>query len=132
MVDWLSYDVRDEDLVRGIMIQNANDGAIVIAEGMAGNEQAFAVVMNEHARELGLSDSNFVNSTGLPDPDQPKQTMSMRDLVTLARHVTTEHPQLYRHFSQPTFTCNYIRQLNTTPLVGLSLRADVLFPVSDE
>lgn len=128
----LNSNVRLEDLLRGIMIQNANDGAIVIAEGMAGNEQAFAVLMNERARELGLSNTNFVNSTGLPDPDQPKQTMSMRDLVTLARHVITEHPQLYGYFLEPEFTWNNIRQLNKNPLVGLSIGADGIFPGFDE
>lgn len=132
----LNSNVRLEDLLRGIMIQNANDGAIVIAEGMAGNEQAFAVLMNERARELGLSNTNFVNSTGLPDEDQPPgapdQTVSMRDLVTLARHVITEHPQLYRYFSEPEFTWNNIRQLNRNPLVGLSIGADGMFPGYDE
>ncbi|WP_436641667.1 D-alanyl-D-alanine carboxypeptidase family protein [Microbaculum sp. FT89] len=128
----LNTSIRLEDLLKGIMVQNANDGCIVIAEGMAGNEQAFAVLMNERARMLGLSDSTFVNSTGLPNPDLPKQTMSMRDLVTLARHVITEHPDLYRYFSEPEFTWNNIRQLNKNPIIGKTPGADGLFTGYDE
>lgn len=123
----LNSSIRLEDLLRGIMVQNANDANIVIAEGMAGNEIAFAQIMNDRARELGLSNSRFINSTGLPEPDQPKQTMSMRDLVTLARHVINEHPELYRYFAEPEFTWNGIRQLNKNPLIGQTIGADGLF-----
>lgn len=128
----LNTSIRLEDLLKGIMVQNANDACIVIAEGMAGNELAFAVLMNERAKRLGLSDSNFVNSTGLSDPDQPKQTMSMRDLVTLARHIITEHPDLYGYFSEPEFTWNNIRQLNKNPIIGKTPGADGLFTGYDE
>lgn len=123
----LNSSIRLEDLLRGIMVQNANDANIVVAEGMAGNEIAFAQIMNDRARELGLSNSRFINSTGLPEPDQPKQTMSMRDLVTLARHVINEHPELYRYFAEPEFTWNGIRQLNKNPLIGQTIGADGLF-----
>jgi serine-type D-Ala-D-Ala carboxypeptidase (penicillin-binding protein 5/6) len=128
----LNTSIRLEDLLRGIMVQNANDACIIIAEGMAGNDAAFAVLMNDRARELGLTNSHFVNSTGLPDPDQPDQSMSMRDLVTLARHVITEHPDLYRYFSEPEFTWNKIRQINKNPLIGSATGVDGLFTGYDE
>jgi len=127
--------VRLEDLLRGLMIQNANDAAIAIAEGMAGNEAAFAVLMNERAKELGLTNSTFVNASGLPDDDLPDGkggTMSMRDLVTLARHVVTEYPRLYRYFSEPEFTWNNIRQTNKNPLIGQTNGVDGLFTGFDE
>ncbi len=128
----LNTSIRLEDLLKGIMIQNANDACIVIAEGMAGNEQAFAVLMNDRARELGLSSSRFVNSTGLPEPEGPGDRMSMRDLVTLARHVITEHPDLYGYFREPEFTWNNIRQLNKNPLIGSTVGVDGLFTGYDE
>jgi D-alanyl-D-alanine carboxypeptidase (penicillin-binding protein 5/6) len=128
----LNTSIRLEDLLRGIMVQNANDACIIIAEGMAGNEIAFALLMNERARALGLTQSNFINSTGLPESDQPKPAMSMRDLVTLARHVIHEHPDLYRYFSEPEFTWNGIRQLNKNPIVGQSTGGDGMFTGFDE
>lgn len=124
--------VRLEDLLRGIMVQNANDACIAIAEGMAGSEAAFAALMNERARELGLTHSEFVNSTGLPDGDGGRQTMSVRDLVTLARHLITEYPDLYRLFSEPEFTWNKIRQTNKNPLVGQTIGVDGLLTGYDE
>ena len=68
--------VKVEDLVRGMIIQSGNDACIVLAEGLAGSEEAFAATMNEKAKQLGLTDTHFVNSTGLPDPEQ---YMSARD-----------------------------------------------------
>ncbi len=124
--------VRLEDLLRGIMVQNANDACIAIAEGMAGSETAFAALMNERARELGLTHSEFVNSTGLPERDGGRQTMSVRDLVTLARHLIKEYPDLYRLFSEPEFTWNKIRQTNKNPLVGQTIGVDGLLPGYDE
>ncbi|TCT12368.1 D-alanyl-D-alanine carboxypeptidase (penicillin-binding protein 5/6) [Tepidamorphus gemmatus] len=124
--------VRLEDLLRGIMVQNANDACIAIAEGMAGSEAAFAGLMNQRARELGLTHSTFVNATGLPERDGPRQTMSTRDLVTLARHVINEYPDLYRLFSEPEFTWNKIRQTNRNPLIGQTIGVDGLLTGYDE
>lgn len=117
------------DLLRGLIVQTANDAAIAIAEGMSGSEEAFAVVMNERAGELGLADTRFANPTGAPAPDQKA---SMRDLVRLARHVIEEHPRYYRIFGEPEFTWNGIRQLNKIPLVGGGLGVDGLVAGYDE
>ncbi|MEJ8573208.1 D-alanyl-D-alanine carboxypeptidase family protein [Microbaculum marinum] len=128
----VNSNVRLEDLLRGIMVQNANDACIAIAEAMAGSEAAFAVMMNERGRELGLQQSSFINSTGLPGADDEQTRMSVRDLVTLARHVIRQYPQLYRYFSEPEFTWNKIRQLNKNPLIGLSIGVDGMFAGYDE
>jgi D-alanyl-D-alanine carboxypeptidase (penicillin-binding protein 5/6) len=80
----LNSDVRLEDLIRGVIIQSGNDASMAIAEGMAGSEVGFAGLMNERARKIGLSKSKFMNSTGLPHPDQ---LVTARDLAVLARHV---------------------------------------------
>lgn len=133
----VNSNVRLEDLLLGIMVQTANDACIAIAEGMAGSEQAFAVLMNERARELGMENANFVNSTGLPEEDAEGkdisgQALSMRDLVTLARHVINTYPSLYRYFTVSEFTWNGIRQLNKNPLIGLAIGADGIFTGYDE
>ncbi|MCZ7596888.1 MAG: D-alanyl-D-alanine carboxypeptidase, partial [Gammaproteobacteria bacterium] len=124
--------VRLEDLLRGIMVQNANDACIAIAEGMAGSEIAFAALMNDRARELGLTGSVFANATGLPEKDGARQAMSVRDLVTLARHLITEYPEYYGLFSEPEFTWNNIRQTNKNPLISQSIGADGLLTGYDE
>jgi D-alanyl-D-alanine carboxypeptidase (penicillin-binding protein 5/6) len=80
----LKSSIRLEDLIQGVIVQSANDGCIIIAEGMAGSEDNFARLMTERAREIGLTQSTFGNSSGLPHPDSK---VSMKDLVTLARHI---------------------------------------------
>ncbi|MBX3596355.1 MAG: D-alanyl-D-alanine carboxypeptidase [Rhizobiaceae bacterium] len=117
----LNSQIRLEDLIQGVIVQSANDGCIIIAEGMAGSEQAFAELMNKRARELGLTQSRFVNSTGLPAPGQ---VVSMRDLVTLATHIWREYPNFYKYYSQPEFTWNKITQRNRNPLLAVGVGAD--------
>jgi serine-type D-Ala-D-Ala carboxypeptidase (penicillin-binding protein 5/6) len=112
----VNSNVALSDLLHGIMVQGANDACIAIAEGMAGTEEAFAELMNERAEELGLSDSYFTNSTGLPDPEGTRATVS--DLMALTERLIDEHGTLYRIFSEPEFTWNGIRQLNRNPLSG--------------
>lgn len=109
------------DLLQGMIVQSANDGAIVLAEGLAGSERAFAERMNERARELGLTASRFVNSTGLPAEGQ---TVSLQDLVRLAQHIRTAHPEYYKYYAQPAFTWNNIMQRNRNPLLRLDVGAD--------
>lgn len=122
----VNSEVALSDLLRGIMVQAANDACIAIAEGMAGSEAAFAELMNERAREIGLTDSVFTNSTGLPDP--PGQRTTMRDMLKLAHHLIDEYPGLYRIFSEPEFTWNNIRQLNRNPLMAENIGVDGLMP----
>src|SRR6266545_7764804 len=76
--------VRVIDLLHGVIVQSGNDACITLAEGIAGNEAAFATMMNKRARELGLTKSNFTNSSGLPDPDLQ---VTMRELAKLAQHI---------------------------------------------
>ncbi|MDK9696010.1 MAG: D-alanyl-D-alanine carboxypeptidase [Siculibacillus sp.] len=106
--------VTVSDLFQGIMIQSANDGAIALAEGLAGSEAAFAEKMNARAKELGMEQTNFANPTGLPDPGN---RTTARDLVKLAAHLVRDHPDLYKIYAQPEFTYNKIRQFNRNPLL---------------
>ena len=117
----LNSDVRLEDLIRGVVIQSANDACIAIAEGMAGSERAFAGLMNERAKEIGLVDSTFRNSTGLPDPEQ---RVTARELAFLARHIQKTYPQYYGHYAEPDFIWNKIKQRNRNPLLSANLGAD--------
>lgn len=115
--------IRIEDLIRGVTVQAANDGCIVIAEGMAGTEDNFARQMTERARRIGLEKSTFVNATGLPAAGQ--QTTA-RELVTLARHLWKDYPDLYRYYGEKEFTWNKIRQLNRNPLLAMDIGGDGL------
>lgn len=111
------------DLLQGAIVTTANDACIVIAEGMAGSEAAFAGLMNERAKALGLTGSVFVNPTGLPADGQ---AVSVRDLVSLARHIHDTYPEFYPLFAQPEFKWNNINQQNRNPLLKLGLGADGL------
>ncbi len=109
------------DLIQGVIVQSANDGCIILAEGLAGSEPKFAEMMNARAKEIGLKNSTFVNSTGLPDP---QQRVSLTDLVALARHIHKEYPEYYRTYAQDSFTWNNIFQRNRNPLLRLDIGAD--------
>ena len=111
------------DLLRGVIIQSANDGCIVLAEGMAGTEKTFANLMNAEARKLGLTGSHFTNATGLPDPDE---YVTAIDLAKLARHIIYDDPEFYPIFSETEFTWNKIRQHNRNPLLEMGIGADGL------
>ncbi|MDO8909583.1 MAG: D-alanyl-D-alanine carboxypeptidase family protein [Pseudohongiella sp.] len=114
-VDVNSY-VRVEDLMRGIIIQSGNDASVAMAEHIAGSEEAFADLMNQHARRLGMNSSYFVNSSGLDDTGETN-LMSARDLATLARVKILEHPVHYRMYAEREFTFNGIRQSNRNTLL---------------
>ena len=115
--------VRVEDLLRGIIIQSGNDACIVIAEALGGSESAFADMMTDRARELGMENSTFANSTGWPHPDH---RISAADLARLARIMITNHPDLYEIWGEREFTYNGIRQYNRNPLLGVFDGADGL------
>ncbi len=112
-----------EDLLRGVIIQSANDACIALAEAIARNEDKFAGLMTARARELGLTKSTFGNSTGLP---HPKQLMTVRELARLARHIIQTYPEFYKIYSEREFTFNKIRQFNRNPLLTLNIGADGL------
>lgn len=104
------------DLVKGIAVQTANDGCLILAEGMAGSEAKFVERMNARAAVLGLKDSHFANATGLPHPDNRS---TLVDLVRLAQHLQRSYPELYKTFSIPEFEWNKILQRNRNPLLGM-------------
>jgi D-alanyl-D-alanine carboxypeptidase (penicillin-binding protein 5/6) len=112
-----------EDLIKGIIIQSGNDACIVAAENIAGSEENFAAVMNDKAKDLGLNNSYFANSTGLPHPDHK---MSVEDLAKLAKILIHDFPEFYHLFSQKTFTYNNIVQGNRNPLLYSMSGADGL------
>ena len=115
--------VSVDDLLHGAIIQSANDACITLAEGISGNESAFAELMTKRARELGLAKSTFGNSTGLPDP---RQLMTSRELAKLARHIIGTYPDYYKYYGEREFTWNKIRQFNRNPLLALNIGADGL------
>jgi D-alanyl-D-alanine carboxypeptidase (penicillin-binding protein 5/6) len=116
--------VSVSDLLHGAIIQSGNDACIALAEGMAGNERIFAAeMMTKRARELGLTQSTFGNSNGLPDP---ANKMTVRELARLARHVIQTYPELYKLFGEREFTWNKIRQQNRNPLLTSLEGADGL------
>jgi D-alanyl-D-alanine carboxypeptidase (penicillin-binding protein 5/6) len=110
----LKSSIRLEDLIKGVVVQSANDACIVIAESLAGSEPAFADRMTARAHELGAKNATFKNATGLPDPDH---RMSVRDLGIMARYIITAFPEYYSYYSIPEFTWNKIRQQNRNPLL---------------
>ena len=115
-----------DDLIRGMIINSGNDACVVVAEGLAGTEDAFAAQMTERAKALGLENSFFVNASGWPDPDQ---RMSMKDLGLLAQRLIEEFPEYYPVFSQTEF--NYKDRApananNRNPLLKLGIGADGL------
>jgi len=115
--------VRLEDLLRGIIVQSGNDACIVVAEHLAGTEDAFAEAMNRRSREIGLTQSVFQNSTGLPHPEH---LMTARDLATLAKRIITDFPEYYPFYSEKEFTYNGITQHNRNPLLYKTIGADGL------
>ena len=119
----LGSSIAVDDLIHGIIIQSANDGCIVVAEGMAGSEVSFAGMMNDEAKKIGLTGSHFVNSTGLPDPGQ---YMTAHDLARLGKYLISTFPEFYPIYSQTEFTWNKIRQFNRNPLLDMNMGADGL------
>jgi len=122
---WVRVDteIALEDLLRGIIVQSGNDACIVIAENIAGSEEAFAALMNQKAREWGMNDSTFANATGWPDPGHK---MSMRDLALLTRKIIRDYSEYYKMFAETEFTWEKIRQPNRNPLLETVDGADGL------
>ena len=115
--------IRVEDLIQGVTVQAANDGCMVLAEGMAGSEENFAAQMTDRARQIGLEKSTFVNSTGLPADGQ--QT-TVRELTLLALHLWRDYPDLYHYYGLKDFNWNNITQANRNPLLAMGFGADGL------
>ena len=119
----LNSNVTIKDLLLGLIVQSGNDAAVVLAEGISGDEEAFAREMNRYAKTLGMKDTYFTNSTGWPHPDL--QTTS-RDLIILTKRIIEDFPDLYKLYEEKIFTYNKIKQLNRNPLLYTINGADGL------
>ena len=114
---------RVDELMQGIAVQSGNDACNAIAEGMSGNEAAFAKAMTEEARRIGLTKSTFANATGLYAPNH---LMTARELAILARYIITEYPDQYPVFAQKEFLYRKHKFYNRNPLLFLSIGVDGL------
>jgi D-alanyl-D-alanine carboxypeptidase (penicillin-binding protein 5/6) len=112
-----------EDLLKGVIIQSGNDACLVLAEGLAGSEEAFAALMNEKGQQIGLKDSHFTDVSGLPDPNH---WMTARDLATLAIRTIKDFPEYYHYYSEMGYEFNNIKQGNRNPLLYKNVGADGL------
>ncbi len=117
----LGNSIKLEDLLRGIIVQSGNDACVVVAEGLAGSEEAFAERMNAKAKEFGMSGTHFVNADGWPDPNH---YTTARDLAVLAHHLIADYPEYYHYFSEIDFTYHGIKQGNRDPLLYKNVGAD--------
>ncbi len=115
--------VSVEDLIRGIVVQSGNDATIVVAEGIGGSEGAFAELMTEKARAIGMANSTFRNASGWPDPDH---VTTARDLAILAERTIRDFPDYYHYYSEKSFKYNNIKQGNRNPLLYKNMGADGL------
>ncbi len=110
-----------EELLQGMIIQSGNDASVALAEHVAGSEQAFVDMMNRYAGDLGMNQTHFRNTTGLPEPDH---FSSARDIARLARALITEFPEFYRWYSVREYRYNNITQQNRNPLLRRDPSAD--------
>ena len=116
-------EVAVEDLHRGVIISSGNDATVAVAEHLAGSEAAFADVMNQHAQVMGMNNTHFVNSHGLPADGH---LTTARDLSILAQHIINDFPEDYKIYSERSYTYNGIRTPNRNSLLGGQLGVDGL------
>ena len=115
-----------ESLIKGIIVQSGNDACVVVAEGLAGSEDAFARQMNARAPEIGLTNSTFANASGWPNPNH---RMSMKDLGVLATRLIEDFPEYYGYFALEEYDFDGrspSNRFNRNPVLGLGLGADGL------
>jgi D-alanyl-D-alanine carboxypeptidase (penicillin-binding protein 5/6) len=118
--------VSVEDLLKGIIIASGNDACVALAEGIAGSEENFAEMMNEKAIEIGMTSSNFTNSSGINDPDN---VSTVRDIAIMSKYLITNYPIYYELFKEKTFTWDRtggdpIKQGNRNPLLYKNIGVD--------
>ena len=106
--------VSVEDLLMGMVVQSGNDATVALAEHVAGSEETFVKLMNQEAERLGLTNSHFVNTPGMPDPNH---YMSARDIAVLSRAIIREFPEHYARYSVGSFKYNNIEQQNRNELL---------------
>jgi D-alanyl-D-alanine carboxypeptidase (penicillin-binding protein 5/6) len=114
-------DVAIEDLLKGIIVDSGNDACVAMAEHLGGSEQGFADLMNQEAKQLGMTNSHFTDSTGLPRADL---YTSAKDLAILARALVKDFPEYYHWYKQKWFTFNEIRQPNRNRLLWRDAAVD--------
>ncbi len=107
-------EVTVEQLILGLVVQSGNDASVALAEFLAGTEESFAGVMNFYAEQLGMNNSNFINATGLPDPDHYS---TAHDIALLSAAIIRDFPEYYSWYSEKEFTFNNIRQHNRNNLL---------------
>ena len=117
----VNKEVPVQDLMRGVIIQSGNDASVALAEHVAGSEEAFAAMMNEHAKRLGMTGTNFRNSTGWPEPDH---YTTARDLATLGMALIRDFPAGYKLHSEKEFVFNGITQRNRNDLLWTDASID--------
>ena len=119
-------EVSVENLLKGIIIASGNDACVALAEGIAGTEEEFAILMTIKASELEMNDTNFSNASGINDPDNYS---TVADILKMSNYLITEHPEFYEYFSEKEFTWDRtggdpITQGNRNPLLYKNLGAD--------
>jgi D-alanyl-D-alanine carboxypeptidase (penicillin-binding protein 5/6) len=117
----LNERISVEDLIRGVVIQSGNDATVVLAEGLAGNEEAFAEALNKKAEELGMKNSHFTNASGWPDDNHYS---TAQDLAILTAAMIKNFPEDYKYFAEKEFVYNDIKQGNRNPLLYRDIGAD--------
>lgn len=115
--------VSIEDLLKGVIIQSGNDASVAVAEHLAGSEEAFADLMNQHARRMGMNNTHFKNSTGLPEEGHYSTAL---DMAILSREKIINYPEHYSLYSKREFTYNDIRQSNRNRLLWRDSSVDGL------
>ncbi len=116
-------EIRVEDLLRGIIVQSGNDACIVVAENIAGTEESFAKMMTQKAKEIGMKNTNFTNSTGMYDKDNYS---TVYDIALLSMHLINEYPQYYHLFAETEFEWSGIKQNNRNSLLYKNMGVDGL------
>ncbi len=122
----INDEVSVEDLLKGIVIASGNDACVALAEGIAGSEENFAEMMNEKASEIGMTSTNFTNSSGINDPDN---VSTVRDIALMSKYLIDNYPVFYEMFKEKTFTWDRtggepIKQGNRNPLLYKNVGAD--------
>nr|WP_246600622.1 D-alanyl-D-alanine carboxypeptidase family protein [Candidimonas humi] len=119
----LNSQVSVDDLLQGLIVQSGNDATVALAEAVAGSESAFVALMNQEAARMGLKDTHFANSTGLPDPTH---LTTVRDIAILSMHLVRDHPQYVHYYAEKEFTYNKIKQHNRNRLLWADPTVDGL------
>ena len=119
-------EVSVEDLLKGIIVASGNDACVALAEGIAGTEEEFAIMMTSKAKELGMFNTNFANSSGINHPDN---NSTVRDIMLMSNYLIKEHPEYYKWFKEKEFTWDRtggdpITQGNRNPLLYKNIGAD--------